>query len=103
VIIEYADAQPKGYESPHPFYPDRGGLLPFAKTPNGDYLNWRTRGLPSKWDIVFYDFDRAQFVLLEGQGFIRMLSDILNGESPLFPERLDPASFQPPFEFTVNW
>jgi hypothetical protein len=34
-----------------PLYPQSGGLLPFAKTYNGDILFWQTQGEPDNWTL----------------------------------------------------
>lgn len=39
-------------EFPLPLYPQSGGLLPFAKTDDGDYLWWKTEGEADNWTIV---------------------------------------------------
>lgn len=103
VVREYEDARKKGHESPYPFYPASGGLLPFGSTPSGDYLNWRTS--KKVWDTVFYCFDQAEMVTLEGHDFVRTITDLLTHNSPLFDnERLPKACFTSPFRFTAfNW
>jgi hypothetical protein len=37
------------------FYPDKGGLLTWGRTDNGDSLTWSTTGPPSKWRVVVTD------------------------------------------------
>ncbi|WP_431895935.1 SMI1/KNR4 family protein [Nonomuraea sp. bgisy101] len=40
---------------PYPFYPEPGGLLPWAGTDNGDRLCWSTTGEPDGWPIVVWN------------------------------------------------
>lgn len=49
-------------EGPYSLWPEPGGLLPFGRTDNGDYLCWVTRGAPSDWVVAvwsrgFYTFE----------------------------------------------
>lgn len=37
---------------PYAFFPEEAGLLPFAITDNGDYLNWETKGPSETWRVV---------------------------------------------------
>lgn len=37
---------------PLPLYPERGGLLPFCVTDNGDTAFWITQGQPNRWPIL---------------------------------------------------
>jgi hypothetical protein len=104
VIREYEDARSKGYDSPCLFYPDSGGLLPFANTASGDYFNWTTSRSPDQWDVVFYHFDRAEMVSLKGHSFIQVFVDLLTHKSSLMPDKIDPNCLAPPFRYTeVNW
>lgn len=41
-----------GDVSPYPFFPEPGGLMPFAVTDNGDVLHWLTEGQPDEWRVV---------------------------------------------------
>jgi SMI1-KNR4 cell-wall len=41
--------------SPYAFYPDPGGLLPWAGTDNGDRLCWLTEGRPDTWTTVTWN------------------------------------------------
>jgi hypothetical protein len=40
---------------PYPFYPEPGGLLPWAGTDNGDRLCWLTDGRPDAWTVVCWN------------------------------------------------
>jgi hypothetical protein len=41
-----------GEDIPYPFFPDVDGLLPWARTDNGDVIYWSCNGSPSNWRIV---------------------------------------------------
>jgi hypothetical protein len=86
-------------DCPFPFYPEPGGLLPFASTRSGDYLNWRTEGPPDDWDVVGYGALRRELKLLKGHGFVRSLLDILTWKSRLIPDILKADAFTSPCEF----
>jgi hypothetical protein len=104
VISEYHDAREKGYSLIYPFYPEKGGLLPFASTQNGDYFNWRMVGISEKWDVVFYDSSRVEMVLFKGKRFMPVLVGLLEQTSPLLTERIATDCFTPPYHFgDVNW
>lgn len=90
-----------GHDSPYPFFPEKGGLLPFAVTPNGDSLSWITNGSPDSWDVVFYCFDGGQQARLNKQGFCEVLKGLLKQESLLFPNEIPLECFAPPFRFIV--
>jgi hypothetical protein len=38
-------------EYPIPTYPQPGGLLPWARSDNGDEFFWRTEGTPDQWTV----------------------------------------------------
>jgi hypothetical protein len=42
----------KNQKSMVKYWPEKGGLLPFGMTNNGDFLFWRTNGPPDQWTIV---------------------------------------------------
>lgn len=46
------DAFPDEY--PFPYHPEKGGLLPWAVTDNGDRLFWHTEGRPGAWKVVVW-------------------------------------------------
>jgi hypothetical protein len=41
-----------GEEKLYPIFPEKGGLLPFALTDNGDYVFWKAVGSPEDWKVV---------------------------------------------------
>ena len=104
VITNYEADRKARHDFPYVCYPSPGGLLPFGGTPNGDHFNWRTNGDPDSWDVVFYAFDSAEMILLEGDCFIRVLRNILARDSVLVPSEFGPEIMSPPFRFTdFNW
>lgn len=96
----YTDDRQAGYEHTFPSYPEPGGLLPWATTPEGDFFNWRTVGEANNWDVVFYQCSCAEMVLLEGHAFSRVLVDLLMQRSPLMPRSFSLEGFSPPCRFT---
>jgi hypothetical protein len=80
---------------PEPLFPERGGLLPWAVTDNGDRLYWRTNGEPDSWPVVVWESrgPRYESYALSMAGFLLAW---LNGEItvPVFP----PEDWQPVFE-----
>ncbi len=86
-----------GYEDiPFPLYPERGGLLPWGFTDNGDNLYWVTRGDSNEWPVVlnasrqpayeYYDCSMTEFLAKVLQGELEshiMPSDLAESE-PLF-------------------
>lgn len=104
VVKNYEAERTDGHEFPYDCFPTPGGLLPFGGTPNGDHFNWRTQGDPESWDVVFYSFDSAKMLLLEGDSFSQALRDILVHDSVLVPSEFDPEIMSPPYRFTeFNW
>jgi hypothetical protein len=37
---------------PFGVFPEAGGVLPFASTPNGDWVCWETKGKPDEWSVI---------------------------------------------------
>jgi hypothetical protein len=46
------EVRDNGEPSPYALYPEPSGLLPFAKTDNGDAMFWLTQGDPNEWPVV---------------------------------------------------
>jgi len=42
----------RAFPIPYPLFPEKGGLLPWAVTDNGDTLFWLTVGNPEQWHTV---------------------------------------------------
>ena len=67
-----------GEESPYPFWPAPGGLVPLGVTDNGDYLFWLPRGAtPEDWNVVVWD--RGGLDLDAYEEFECSLTDFLAG------------------------
>lgn len=66
-------------------YPEKGGLLPFGRTLNGDELYWKTDGNPNEWKIVICDKDLCKEY---NSGLVELLYKILIREEKIhcFPE-----------------
>lgn len=47
-----AELQLYGESIPYRLFPERGGVLPFGITDNGDVLFWLTAGAPDDWVVV---------------------------------------------------
>jgi hypothetical protein len=81
-------------ERQYPLYPQRGGLLPWGTTDNGDNLFWLTSGSPEEWAIILnesrspfyeqYTGDMSHFLLLAvtGQLTSSILPDDLSCAEP---------------------
>jgi hypothetical protein len=50
-----------GEKYPYPLYPDKGGLLPWGFSINGDHLFWFTQGEPQEWMIAVDESRGASF------------------------------------------
>jgi hypothetical protein len=77
---------------PYPLHPEKGGLLPFGNTVNGDLLFWLTRGSPSKWKVVVNATrspDYEEFNMSATTFIARVLRGDVRPEH--FPEDLWPA------------
>jgi hypothetical protein len=61
-------------DSPYPFWPAPGGLLPFGKTDFGDYLFWLPVGPPDAWGVVVWDRGMGEY-----EAFDCSLTDFLAG------------------------
>jgi hypothetical protein len=61
----YKDAaEPEGV--PFGIFPEVGGVLPFAKTPDGDTVGWITAGEPNSWKVVdMHDYEVGDFEIFD--------------------------------------
>jgi hypothetical protein len=50
-----------GEKFPYPLYPDKGGLLPWGFSINGDHLFWFAQGEPQEWTIAVDESRGASF------------------------------------------
>jgi hypothetical protein len=65
--------------SPYAFYPEPGGLLPWARTDNGDRLCWLTEGRPDTWTTVTWN-PRASHYDAHAVGAVAFLHGRLSGQ-----------------------
>lgn len=100
----YNDDLLAGHKLPYVGYPNMDGILAWGSTPAGDFFNWRMRGKPNDWDVVFYHCSSAKMILLESHSFLRVVLDLLRQQSPLVGRMLSIDCFAPPCRFTAeNW
>jgi len=83
----YAELGRGGHETPPPFFPSPGGLLPLGATDNGDFLFWKVSGPPDTWTIVVNESRAPEYEEFDG-GLSAFLVAILNGgfTSKIFPD-----------------
>lgn len=68
-----------GEPCPYSFYPEPGGLLPFAATDNGDVLFWLTSGSPDNWSVVVNEA-RSPLYAAHQCNMVDFLTDLLTGK-----------------------
>lgn len=58
-----------GMSSPYPIFPEKGGLLPWGSTGNGDQFFWRTDppDEPDRWSVVAHDRGSGAWIEYPGQ------------------------------------
>ncbi len=75
--ILWAESQLKPFSPLElPLYPEPGGLLPFAKTYDGDCLFWQTQGEPDEWTLYLQEVrssDYEQYAMTMSDFFIKLL------------------------------
>lgn len=82
----YRDAMEIGDE-PFRIFPQVGGLLPFAATPDGDYVCWETTGEPDAWGVVdLSSLDDGQYERLD-MGFSEYFYKVLTRQIVLARHR----------------
>jgi hypothetical protein len=87
-----------GEQCPYPCFPQKGGLLPFAATDNGDVIYWITDGDPNAWRVAVNQARGPKYeeFSLNATGF---LAGILTHKTKctVFPKSLEEvgASFEP--------
>jgi len=82
------------------FYPDPGGILPFATNDNANVLCWKTDGPSDKWQLFWWNASESTLHKTKYRSFLTALVDILRGEGKL-SERMLPANPKPPHHFIV--
>ncbi|ROQ68659.1 SUKH superfamily protein [Streptomyces sp. 840.1] len=72
---------------PYPFYPEPGGLLPWAGTDNGDRVCWLTDGKPDEWTVVCWN-PRGWYYDAHPVGAVEFLVGWLSGDisTGVFPD-----------------
>jgi hypothetical protein len=66
---------------PHPIYPEKGGLLPWAEGPGGEMCFWLTDGDPQDWTIVTADRNFLDWQTFGGPMCLFLL-DLASGDMP---------------------
>lgn len=92
---------------PFPLFPKSGGLLPFAKTYDGDDLFWETRGESDKWSIVVLEVRSTHYEKYPMK-MVDFLTKLLKPASDNEPDiLLQSEIFEPSFDrdapFISNW
>jgi len=93
-------------ELAYPLWPDRGGLVPFGATDNGDFLFWLPRGAPEDWGIVVWDRGLQKFEVFDCD-ITSFIAGLATGEiiPKEFPEDLVTCDhlFQPHTADDLRW
>lgn len=87
ILDDYRWLHEQGNEEPkYPYFPEKGGLLPFGTTDNGDVLFWKTAGQPNEWTVVVNAAREAEYDEFD-ENMTNFLSNILQGKliSTVFP------------------
>ncbi|MGW3630362.1 SMI1/KNR4 family protein [Streptomyces sp. NPDC005122] len=81
----FRDSSPE--DCPYPFYPEPGGLLPWARTDNGDTVCWLTDGKPAAWTVVCWN-PRGWYYDAHPVGAVEFLAGWLSGHisTTVFPD-----------------
>lgn len=74
-------------ECPYPLFPEKGGLLPWGATDNGDVLFWLTKGEPRHWAVIINE-SRSPLFERHAESMTDLLAKLITGEvrSEIFPE-----------------
>jgi len=65
---------------PYPFYPEIGGLYPWATTNDGDGLFWLTNGPQDAWPVVVAALETREQVDIYRQSMTSFLADWVIGQ-----------------------
>ncbi|MEV5786789.1 SMI1/KNR4 family protein [Streptomyces sp. NPDC052287] len=81
----FRDSNPEA--CPYPFYPEPGGLLPWARTDNGDNVCWLTDRTPDEWTVVCWN-PRGWYYDAHPVGAVEFLAGWLSGHlsTTVFPD-----------------
>lgn len=82
-------------------YPEPGGLIPFASTNDGAYLNWHAEGEPDQWFVVAYDPDQGKLLPAPGIGMLQCLLLLLQQKDPFSGDFCNVEIFESPVTFAV--
>ncbi len=87
ILQAYTELRNQFPEShPYPAHPEPGGLLPWARTENGDELYWLTDGEPNSWPVVFYETRHGSHQQFDAPA-TEVVAGLLRGElaADIFP------------------
>ena len=84
-----SELQTCGEILPYKFFPNVGGILPFAITDNGDVLFWHTVGMADEWTVVVNEARS-----LEWEAFPMSMSEFL---ANVLNRQIRPAAFPKAF------
>jgi hypothetical protein len=93
------ELQASGEFLPYPLFPEKGGLLPFGITDNGDVLHWLTRGAPDEWQVVVNESRAPEYEEFR-LGLADFLAQILSRSAIC---RIFPRSFPSALPQFVPW
>ncbi|MBL8793852.1 MAG: SMI1/KNR4 family protein [Planctomycetia bacterium] len=85
IVAAYKSLVDDGYKMRYRLFPESGGLLPWGTTGNGDYLHWRTKGLPEQWSVVIWDCGLTKFRSFENMNCVQFLTELISGRLKVFP------------------
>jgi hypothetical protein len=77
-------------------FPEEGGLLPFASTDDGNYLNWKIDGTPDEWSVAAYDFGSGTILHVPGLGMVKCLVRLVQKDNPFGDRFCNIDNFNPP-------
>jgi hypothetical protein len=83
-----------GWDFPFSRFPEKGSLLSWGNTGNGDYLNWLIEGTANEWPIVVWQSADAEFSTFR-MNMVSFLTEVLSNQLQIFPNSL----LQPPFTY----
>jgi hypothetical protein len=89
-----------------PLHPEQGGLLPFAKTYDGDRLYWQTQGEPDNWTLFLQEVrssDYEQYAMNMTDFFIKLVSHPKKNNPFLKRSRIMRENFNPKKPFVSLW
>lgn len=80
---------------PHQTFPEKGGVLPWGLTENGDELYWLTEGLPEDWKVVVYGSRSSDFIVYP-ESLTSFLTKVLEKKivCELFPDEISSGSIE---------